>query len=69
MEVDISTQIFKRNALDRWENEGGRVLGDRQEPIMSGSSRGRVRPESSTHAHSEGERHSYSKWKNKEAII
>ena len=58
MEVDISAQIFKRNALDRWENEGGRVSGDRQEPIISvGSSLGRVRAESSTHTHSERELH------------
>ena len=33
----ISRQIFKKKALDRWENEGGRIFAD-QTGINSGSS-------------------------------
>ena len=38
MQVDISTQISRRKALDRWENEGGRVSADGMELFSSNSS-------------------------------
>ena len=33
----ISRQIFKKKALERWENEGGRIFADRTGIIKSGS--------------------------------
>jgi hypothetical protein len=32
-----SQQIFKKKALDRWENEGGRIFADQTGIIYSGS--------------------------------
>lgn len=34
---NISGQIFRKKALDRWENEGGRVCADRTGSHKSGS--------------------------------
>lgn len=33
----ISRQIFKKKALDRWENEGGRIFADQTGIINNGS--------------------------------
>ena len=34
----ISRQIYKMKALDRWENEGGRIFANRRGTIKSSSS-------------------------------
>jgi len=33
----ISRRIFKKKALERWENEGGSIFADRSRIIKSGS--------------------------------
>ena len=38
MQVDISRQILKWKALDRWENEGGTISDERIELVNIGSS-------------------------------
>ena len=38
MSVHIPSQIFKWKALDRWENEGGRIFADQTGIIKSSSS-------------------------------
>jgi hypothetical protein len=59
MQVDISREILRWKALDRWENEGGRAPSDRMELITNGSS-GNVRAESIAHAHPAVEEQLYS---------
>lgn len=38
----ISGQIFKKKALDRWENEGGMICADRTGIIKNGSPHNRA---------------------------
>jgi hypothetical protein len=44
----ISRQIFKKKALDRWENEGGMISADRTGIIKSGSPDNRAGQDNAT---------------------
>ena len=38
----MTNSIFRRKALERWENEGGRIYGDRTEIIKTGQMNARA---------------------------
>jgi len=59
MQVDISRQILKWKALDRWENEGGTISDERIELVNIGSSDS-VFAESNSRTHPGVERQFYS---------
>jgi hypothetical protein len=63
MDVDISRELLKWKALDRWENEGG-AFGSNQIEQVANRSRDHERT-----SHAMVEQQSYSDRQNKEAII
>lgn len=67
MEVDISRELLKRKALDRWENEGGSVPTNGKELITTDSTKS-AQTDSELRTHPPVETRSYSTGTKKDAV-
>lgn len=68
MQIDISKELLKWKALDRWENEGGSIPARRIE-FLNNNGPDRRRAESEARPYPRVEQRSYSDREYKEQII